>query len=183
MWIWLFWIMDIAKALHKLFAVTAVDLADNVEDTGSDLADKVNVPLLQSFSHNGVVGVSKGVGNDVPALVPAVAAVIEENTHKLGDSKSGVSIVDVDSNLLVEVLQCAVYVHVAHYDIADGSGAHEVLLAQTQDLALDVVIVGVQDLGDQLRVGVLAHRGVVVAQREAGHIKIGGAWYIAQFAL
>ena len=32
----------------------------------------------------------------------------------------------------------------------DGRGREEVLLAQTQDLALGVVVVGVQDLGDQL---------------------------------
>ena len=42
-----------------------------------------------------------------------------------------------------------------------------------QDLALDVVVVGIEDLGDQLGVGVLAHGRVVVAQREAGHIEVG----------
>ena len=135
-------LVSVAKTLHKLFAVTAVDLADNVEDTGSDLADKINVPLFQSLSHNGVVGVSEGVGNDVPALVPAVAAVIEENTHKLGDSKSGVSIVDVDSYLLVEVIEGAVNAHMAVYDIADGSCAHKVLLTVFEALALEVLSLG-----------------------------------------
>ena len=164
-------LVSVAKALHKLLAVTAVDLADNVEDTGSDLADKVNVPLLQSLSHNGVVGVSEGVGNDVPALVPAVAAVIEENTHKLGDSKSGVSIVDVDSYLLVEVIEGAVNAHMAVYDIANGSCAHKVLLTVSEALALEVVIVGVKYLGDSLCNSVLAESLSVVALIEHSHIK------------
>ena len=60
------------------------------------------------------------------------------------------------------------------HDIADRSSGQEVLLTQAQDLALNVVIVGVQHLGDELGVGVLAHSGVVVAQREAGHIKVRG---------
>ena len=37
-----------------------------------------------------------------------------------------------------------------------------------------MVIVGVQHLGDELSVGVLAQSSVVVAQREAGHIKVRG---------
>ena len=81
------------------------------------------------------------------------------------------SIVDVDSDLLVEVLQCAVYVHVAHYDIADGSGAHAVLLAQTERLALEVVIVRVKNLGNSVSDVVSAHSLGVVAGVEAVHIE------------
>ena len=43
-----------------------------------------------------------------------------------------------------------VLVQVVAQDIATEASAEEVLLAQAKDLALGVVIVGVQDLGDQL---------------------------------
>ena len=46
-------------------------------------------------------------------------------------------------------------------------------MTQAEDLALNVVVVGVQHLGDEISAGVLAHCGVVVAQREAGHIEVG----------
>jgi len=85
-----------------------------------------------------------------------------------------VGIIQLDSDLVGQVLQRAVGGQVVLDDITDGSGRQEVLLAQAEDLALNVVVVGVQHLGDELGACVLAHRGVVVAQREAGHIKIGG---------
>ena len=158
-------------SVEQILAVAAVDLADDGVDSREDLLNEALIPLLERLSHNGVVGVSEGVGNDVPSLLPAVAALVEEYSHQLRDSEGRVSIVDVDSNLLVEVLQCAVYVHVAHYDIADGSGAHEVLLAQTERLALEVVIVRVKNLGNSVSDVVSAHSLGVVAGVEAVHIE------------
>ena len=81
-------------------------------------------------------------------------------------------VVQLDGDLVSQILQRAVGGQVVLHDIADGCGREEVLLAQAQDLALNVVVVGVQHLGDQLGAGVLAHGSVVVAQREAGHIKV-----------
>ncbi len=49
----------------------------------------------------------------------------------------------------------------------------EILLAQTQDLALRVVIVGVQDLADRLGAGSLADGALVIAVIEALHINAG----------
>ena len=83
-------------------------------------------------------------------------------------------VVQLDGDLVGQVLQRSVAGQVVLHDITDGCGREEVLLAQAQDLALNMVIVGVQHLGNQLCIGVLAHCSVVVAQREAGHIKIGG---------
>ena len=72
-------------------------------------------------------------------------------------------IVQLDGDLVRQVVQRAVLVQVVLQDVGDGRGREEVLLAQTQDLTLGVVIVGVQDLGDQLGRSRLADGGVVVA--------------------
>ena len=53
-------------------------------------------------------------------------------------------------DLVGQILQRAVGGQVVLHDIADGCGREEVLLAQAQDLALGMVVVGVEDLGDQL---------------------------------
>ena len=135
-----------AVSLHERLAVAVVYLNDDGEDTRDNVLNEVNVPLFESLSHNSVVGISEGLCNDVPSLVPAVAAVIEENTHELGDSESRVSIVDVDSYLFSEVFESTVNVHVGVYDIADRSRTEEVLLSQTEALALEVVVVGVEYL-------------------------------------
>ncbi len=135
-----------AVLLHERLAVTVVYLNYDREYTWYNVLNEVNIPFFKSLSHNSVVSVSEGLCNDVPSLVPAVSAVIEENTHKLRDSKCRVSIVDVDSNLFSEVFECAVNHHVVVYDIADRSCTEEVLLSETEALTLKVVIVRIEYL-------------------------------------
>ena len=96
-----------------------IDFNDIREDSRDNVLNKVYIPLLESLCHNGMVSISKGIDNDIPCLIPCISAVIEKDSHELGNSKSRVSIVDVDSNLLVEVIECTVNVHVVVYDIAD----------------------------------------------------------------
>ena len=120
-----------------------------------------------------MVGVSKDLAADVESCIPFIAALIQQNAHHFGDGNGRVGIVQLDGDLIRQVLQGAVLVQVVAQDIGNGSSAEEVLLAQAKDLALGVVIVGVQDLGDQLCGSRLADSGVIVAGVEAAHIKAG----------
>jgi len=162
------------ESLGQLFAGAAVHLDHDLVDAGQGHLEDVHVPLLQSLGHDGVVGVGEHLLADVEGFVPAKAALIQQDAHHLGDGQGGVGIVQLDGHLVGQVLQRGVAGQVVLHDVADGGSRQEVLLTQAQDLAFHMVVVGVQHLGDELGVGVLAHGGVVVAQREAGHIKIGG---------
>ena len=82
-------------------------------------------------------------------------------------------VVDVDGDLIRQVFQRAVLGQVVLGDIPDGRGRQEILLAQTEDLALDVVVVGVQHLADELGVGALGDGAAVLARVEAVHIEAG----------
>ena len=55
-------------------------------------------------------------------------------------------------------------------DGLDGGGDEEILLLQAQGFALVVVIVGVEDLGDDLRHGLLFHRFQILAPGVQGHV-------------
>ena len=132
------------------FAVSLVDLDDDRENSRADALEQVAVPLFKSLGHNGMVGICKGICYDMPSLFPRISAVIEQRTHKLGDSKCGVGIVDMDSYLFVQVIKRAVDCHMLIYDIADRCCAKEILLTQTQRLALCVIIVWIQHLCDSL---------------------------------
>ncbi len=77
----------------------------------------------------------------------------------------------MNSHFLVEVVETAVNLHVAHYDIAYRSRAHKVLLSKTERLTLRVVIVGVEHLGNGVRNIVSAERARVVACVERRHIE------------
>ena len=131
-------------------AGAAVHLDHDLVDAGQGHLEDVHIPLLQSLGHDGVVGVGEDLLADVEGLVPAKAALVQQNAHHLGDGEGGVGIVQLDRDLVGQVLQGAVGGQVVLDDIADGSGRQEVLLAQAEDLALNVVVVGVQHLGDEL---------------------------------
>ena len=160
-----------AVAFHQACTVTVVDFYDNLEDSRNNLLYKVDIPLFQSFCHNGVVGVSKGVGNDVPSVIPSITAVIQQNPHQFRNGEGRVGVVDVDGNLFVQVIQCAVYAHVVVYDVTDGSSTQEVLLTQTQGLSFEVVVVRIQNLRNCICHGVLAQCTCIVPFVEGLHIK------------
>jgi len=161
------------ESLLQLSTGAAVHLHHDLVDAGQGHLEDVHVPLLQCLGHDGVVGVGEDLLADAECLVPVKAALVQQDAHHLGDGQCGVGVVQLDGDLVGQVLQRSVAGQVVLHDIADRSSGQEVLLAQAQDLALHVVIVGVQHLGDQLGVGVLAHGSVVVAQRETGHVKVG----------
>ena len=171
-------IVDLAlvagESLVQLDAAAAVHLGHDLVDAGQGHLEDVHVPLLEGLGHDGVVGVGEHLLADLEALVPVKAALIQQDAHHLGDGQGGMGVVELDGHLVGQVLEGAVGGQVVLDDVADRGGGQEILLAQAEDLALDVVVVGVQDLGDQLGRSALAHGGAVVAQGEAGHIKVGG---------
>ena len=132
-------------------------------------------PALQGLGQHGVVGVAHRVGDDVPGLVPAVALLVQQNAHQLGDDQGGVGVVDLDDVLPGEVAQGAVLGLVLADDGLHGGGDEEILLLQPQGLALGVVVVGVEDLGDDLGHGLLLHRLQVLAPVEEGEVHRVGA--------
>ena len=83
-------------------------------------------------------------------------------------------VVELDGHLVGQVVQRAVLAQVDAQDVGDGGRREEILLAQAQDLALGVVVVGVKDLGDQLGAGAAADGRGIVAGVEAAHVKAGG---------
>ena len=119
-----------------------------------------------------MVSVSEGMCNDVPRLIPAVAAVVQKDTHKLRDSECWVGVIYVDSHLVGKVLEGAVDSHVIVYDVTDGSCAEEVLLAQAEVLALNVVVVRIEYLGYGVGDGVLSESACIVALIEHLHVEV-----------
>ena len=55
-----------------------------------------------------MVGVSDGIGDNLPRLIPAVAAVVEKNSHQLGNGKGRVGIIDVNCNFVGKIFNRAV---------------------------------------------------------------------------
>ena len=116
----------------------------------------------------------------MPGLVPAVALLVQQNTHQLGDDQGGVGVVDLDDMLPGEVAQGAVLGLVLADDGLDGGGHEEILLFQPQGLALGVVVVRVEHLGDDLGHGLLLHRFQILPPGVERHVHRQGTLGIPQ---
>ena len=104
------------------------------------------------------------------ALIPRNAMLVDEQTHQLGHRDGGMGVVELHGELLVESLQRNLLAaHDANH-VLQGTRDEEVLLLEPQFLALDGLVVGIENLGEILRDDLLVHRAVVVATIE--HLEI-----------
>ena len=140
------------EALHLLLPA-AGDLLQNLPDTGQQRLKQLLGPALQRLRQHRVVGVGHGAGGNVPRLVPGKARIVHQNTHQLRDHQRRMGVVDLDDVLLVEVFQGAVGLDVLPGDGLHGGRNEEILLLQPQGLALIVVVLRIQHLGDDVRHG------------------------------
>ena len=163
------------EALLQLALVAGGDLLQDLPDPGQETLDQALGPALQRLGQDGVVGVGHRLGDDIPGVVPAVPLHIHQDTHQFGDDQSGMGVVDLEDVLLVEVAQGAILGAVLAHDGLDGSGDKEILLLQAQRLALVVVVIGIEHLGDDLSHGLLLHRLEILALGVVGHIHGDGA--------
>lgn len=56
------------------------------------------------FRHDGVVGVSTGLGGDLPRFLPGQIIIIHQHTHQLCDRYGRMGVVQLEGNLLIELM-------------------------------------------------------------------------------
>ena len=59
-------------------------------------------PFLQSLRQYSVVGVSKGLGDNVPCLIPIKTLQIDQDALQLDNGQSRMGVVELDSHLVWE---------------------------------------------------------------------------------
>ena len=129
-----------------------LDLLDDFEVTRQEFADELGRPHFQGFRKQGVAGVVEGLVGDGPGGVPIVAVLVHEDAHELRNADDRVGVVELEGDLVREGGQIRlVLTRVEDADgVVDGGGHEEVLLLETQCLALRGGIFRIQDLGDVL---------------------------------
>ena len=87
-----------------------------------------------------MVCIGNRVHDNIPCLIPIEMIVVDKNSHKLGDTHCGVSVVDMNSHFICKIIQCAVNREViADYALA-GSRNKEILLCKAQKLTFCVIV-------------------------------------------
>ena len=119
-----------------------------------------------------MVGVRAHLDYRIPCLIPREEILVDEYSHKLGDTKSGMGVVNMDSNLIRKIIKSSVNCHmVADYALA-GCGNKEILLRKSEKLTLDMVIGGIQHLGNDLCIGAFLNCLGVLSLSEELHIEV-----------
>ena len=160
-----------AEVRAEILTPAAVDLAHDLPYTGQQLLDKVLRPLFKSLAHDGVVGVGDAVLDKLPCLIPTKLVLVHEDAHELGDYHRRVRVVYLDDMVLGEAADIAPCADVLAHDILRGGGDEKVLLLETQELALDMVVRGVEHLRDDLGHGSLLKALDVRALGEEVHVQ------------
>ncbi len=161
------------EGVPQLGAQPAVHLLQDHVDAGQLLLEKALGPLLQRLHQNRVVGVGEGAVADGLRLFPTDAVIVHQDAHQLRDGHGGMGVVDVDGHLVGEDGPVvAVGVDELLHRVLCGRAGEEVLLLEAQLLALVAVVVGVEDLGDDLRQLALLHGLGVLAAVEVQHVDL-----------
>ena len=150
---------------------TGVDLVDDLELAGQQLAEELQAPGLEGLGEEGVVGVADRRGGDAPGGVPVDAVLIDQQPHQLRHGDGGVGVVELHRELAVELCGGHALALEDAEHVLQGAGHEEDLLAEPQALALLHLVVGIEHLGEGFRLHLLQHGAGVVAGVEGGEIK------------
>ena len=152
-------LVDLVADIHTGVVIAAVDLRfepavdllhDGV-DPGKESLEQLNGPFLERFRHDGVVRICAGLSDDFPCFRPCQRVLVHEDAHQLGDHQRRVRVVELEDILLGELSDIVMGLHVLLDRALDRRGHEEILLLETQLLALYVVVAGVQHVADRSR--------------------------------
>ena len=110
-----------------------------------------------------MIGVAKGIGDDIPGLVPFQTFDIDKDTLKLDNRKGRVSIIQLNGNHVWESRPCFVRFLKTSDDIVQRGGAPEVLLLQAQLFAAFEVVIWIQNGRYCFRTLLVTYRTLVFA--------------------
>ncbi len=130
---------------------------------------------FQRLGQQRVIGIGKGLAGDRPGGGPVGGTFVDEQAHQFGDGDRRMRVVQLRGELLVQALARDTLDFQDAQHVLQRAAHEEELLLQAQLLALQVLVVRVQDLGEVLRRNLLVDRAVVITAVEGREIKgLGG---------
>ncbi len=158
--------------VHHVLEETPVDLIDDLQVARQDLLQQVHRPGLKGLGHQGVVGIGEGAVGNGPGLLPTQLFLIQQDAHQFGDGDGGMGVIELDGHFIRQLVEIRVIFSEAVEDVAQRGADEEILLLEAQLLAHAGGVVGIEYLGDVLRLGFRLHRLDVVALVEILEIEV-----------
>ena len=112
----------------------------------------------------------------LPGLLPVNAVDVDQQPHQFGDGDRRMRVVELDRDLVGELADVAVLLHVAADQILQRGGGEEIFLPQPQFLARRRRVARIEHLGDRLGAHLIGERADVIAAVEGVEPqRVGGA--------
>ena len=132
----------------NLIEEATVNLVNNHVDTWQQILEQISIPLLQSLWQNGVVGVGYSVAGNIPSYIPIQTIIINKYPHQLSYCYCWMGIVNLDAYFVCKGANIIMGTHEMTYNALYTSRYKEVLLNQTEALALIGAIIWIQELSN-----------------------------------
>ncbi len=114
------------------FKQAVVDFINQLQMAGQQFLHQVDAPHFQCFGHDGVVGIGKQAGREVPGRIPIPVMHIQQQAHQFRDAQAGVGVIELDGHFVGQSAQIGVMVQMALHDVLQGSADKKVLLLEAQ---------------------------------------------------
>ena len=130
-----------------LFHKAAVDLVHDLVHARKQPLEQLDRPFFQRLGHDRMVRIGTGFGHDLPGLVPLQFLFIQKQTHQLGHGQRRMCIIHMEDCFFIQLPDILVSAFVAGDRRLQARGNEEILLAQAQLLAGQIVVIRIQDTG------------------------------------
>jgi len=121
-----------------------VQLVDNRHQVRNNLLEVIDRPFFQCLCQNGVVGVSTGLAYNIDGFLHGKASLLQQ-TDQLRNDHGRMSIVDLDHNVIIQLMQIVALLLALHQDELCAVADHEILLVDTKQLSGTVAVIRVEE--------------------------------------
>ena len=97
-----------------------------------NFTDDSRRPGFQSFRQQGMVGIGKDAGRDVPCGVPFLSVNVNQQTHQLCNCDGRVGVVQLNADFVRQVAEVVALFQKTADNVLNGTGNKEILLNETE---------------------------------------------------
>ena len=133
-------------SMHDLLHEPAVDLFHDLINARKQPLEQILRPFLQRLCHNRMVGITAGVGRDMPGFLPPQTVLVDQNPHQFRHRYRRMRVIQLKDIFFVKFTHIIMLPQIPLNGGLYRGGDEEVLLFQSQFLACDMFVIRIQHL-------------------------------------
>ena len=158
-------------AQTHLLEKAPVDFIDDFQMPRQEGGKQRQVPLLQRFREQGVIGVGQAAAGDAPGGIPWEVLLVNQQPHELRHGNRRMGVIHLNGPMLRKFLQGDLPLFERSQHVLKRAAYEEVLLLEAQATTLVGAVIGIEHLGEGFRPHLFLDGAVVVADVKGVEVK------------